>query len=198
MLLRIDLILLGVLSSSIAVGYYSVASAIAGLVSVVAEITSLFLLQAGMRMVTGTSKIRLLEDVGTSLYAPLAIVTAVIAAAASIVLIRAAMPAFAPSILLIVVLFPGTAIQGFARIALSMLTTGTFAAAQIRLGLLNVALSGFYVPAINFGGALGAAITSVGLYTIQAIVTVFIAVRLLRRTDVDSSRLPAQPGRFAD
>lgn len=180
MLLRSDIVVLGVLATSASVGYYSVASAIAGLVSVVAEVASLFIFQRGMRTAEPSGRLSMLRN-AYMLYAPVSIGIAAVLAVLTVTCMPIVLPDYKTAIPLTLVLLPAIVIQGFARVATAVLSTDRATRLLVGLGVANVISSAAYVPAVLAGGAMGAAIASGVLYSIQAILTVSMTTGLLKR-----------------
>lgn len=178
LMLRSDIVLLGVLASTADVGLYSVAAPLAGLVWIVAEAASMHVTQRGFGMSMRGRYALWLRSL--RYYFLAAAPTAVLIAASSYAALAVLLPAYAAAWPLVLLLLPGTVIHGVARITVAAIATTEAAVVQRIIGVTSAALALAYVPAIVIAGATGAATASTIVYVTQTIIVVFLGRRVMR------------------
>lgn len=164
LLLRGDIVVLGALSTSIAIGLYSVATPIASLVWVIAEAISLYALQRAVSTPKG-AVMKLWHRV-LKMYLVGGLLATLAVAAGTVVLLPLALPDFRGAVPLVLLLLPGAFVQGFARVSLGVLSAHGGRKLQSALGLAAAILGLSYVPMIALYGVTGAAIASSSIYLI--------------------------------
>jgi len=179
LLLRADVIILGLMASASTVGIYSVAVPIAGLIWVFSEALSLVAFDSGaIRASVAQRRANRFELMRLNLV--ISLVGSVIIGLCSIFFIPLLLPEYARAVPLILILLPGALIQGYARIGLSsILVTGT-KTMLISIGIASALLSALYIPFVHAFGATGAAISSTLIYALQTLV-VFLVIRALSK-----------------
>jgi hypothetical protein len=177
---RVDLVALGIMQKASVVGLYALATALAEVLWVVAEACSLLSssdAEASTRAGKATQLVTLLH-----FYNPVAVVGVVGLAGAGFLLFNVVLPAFHGSLLLLLILLPGTFVGGRARIALnSLLLDANCRSSLLRLAGLSAFMCLAFVPAIVWASARGAAITSTLIYFIQERALYAIARRRVTR-----------------
>lgn len=173
LLFRGDVVVLGFLASASAVGIYSVAMPIAGLIWVFSEALSLLAFDGGRRHQTPKDLQRSRRRLVKTNFV-FGGIGAVIIGLTSWLLIPALLPQYSAAIPLILILLPGVLVQGWARINLSsILTTGSVRAPVI-IGVSSAALSLLYIPFVMLGGVVGAAVASTLIYALQTLIVVAV------------------------
>jgi O-antigen/teichoic acid export membrane protein len=174
-----DVVILGLMASANAVGIYSVAVPIAGLIWMFSEMLSLTAFDMGARRASlaqhRTHRFELLR-----LNLVVGFAGAVLIGLGSIVFIPLLLPEYAKAVPLILILLPGVLIQGFARIGLSSILVTGSKTMLVSIGIASALLSTLYVPFVHAFGATGAAAASSIIYTLQALV-VFLIIRKLTK-----------------
>ncbi len=172
-----DVVVLGFFASATAVGLYSVAVPIAGLIWVVSEALSLLAFDVSGRS-TADQAARNLDRLAR-LNLLFGVVAAVVIAIASFTLLPLILPAYKDAAPLVLLLLPGVVVQGYARIALSSIMAHARRRTLVTIGVVSAALSLLYIPAVMLFGAVGAAAGSTIIYALQTLF-VFLIVRRRR------------------
>lgn len=167
LLFRADVVVLGALSTASAVGVYSVAAPLAGLVWVIAESLSLLAFDEGMGSGKGGNRslgrnVRLNFVLGSIAAIPIAF--------GSWLVLPLILPEFEGATILILILLPGVVIQGYARIVLSHLSTRDDPRPVMWIGVTSALLGLLYIPFVAVGGEIGAALGSTSVYVLQTFV----------------------------
>lgn len=169
-----DIVVLGFFATASAVGLYSVAVPIAGLIWVVSEALSLLafdLSGGGTAAEAAQHRAHLARQ--NLLFG---VVAAVLIGTATYILLPIVLPAYAAAVPLVLLLLPGVVVQGYARITLSSIMAHARHRMLVLIGVVSASLCVIYVPAVIFFGAMGAAAASTIVYTLQTIF-VFLIVR---------------------
>ena len=184
----VDVIVLGALTGAAAVGVYSIAVALAGLVWLVSEALSLATFDSGTSART--------EDEDRALFMRYSLIHLVFASATAIgvlvmtvTLVPLVLPQYDGLPILVAILLPGVLAQGQARIALARVTTNGNASAARAIGVTSAGLAILYIPFISTGGALGAALGSSVLYILQTAFVFLLLRRRRTRTSTESGPL---------
>lgn len=170
-----DVVILGLMSTAAAVGLYSVAVPIAGLIWVFSEALSLMAFDSeriGGREVDPAARRRRLAWLNFVV----GVAAAIVIAALSIFVLPRVLPEYAASVPMILLLLPGVVIQGYARIGLSSMLSHARRRVFLTIGITSIALSVLYVPGVSLFGAIGAAGASSVIYLLQTGV-VFVIIR---------------------
>ncbi len=166
LLLRADLFVLGIFGTGAEVGYYSVAVFLAEVVLRLAEAFALAAAAEGAKAFSAETR-RALRRSLIRKYLRVAIVLAVPTAVTAISILPWVLPAYKPSVPLVLLLLPGAVASGVARIELSSMTAGDERRRLVLAGGVFAAMSLAYVPLVLLWQALGAALGSTILYSIQ-------------------------------
>lgn len=190
LLYRSDLLILAVLGSATDVGQYALAVAVAEVIWQVAEAVALSTYAEGARSLGQADRAaRLVAHVRA--YRRIAVPLAMLALAGLAVIVTVLLPAYRPSIPLLLVLLPGVLAGGELRIRLGSLNADAGAGRAIRALAILAALSCLvYIPSIAAFGAVGAAAATTAVYALNG-----VAAR--RRTSFPS-HLPAAADADAD
>ena len=173
-----DVVVLGFFASATAVGLYSVAVPIAGLIWVVSEALSLLAFDVSGRSTADQAARNLGRLARLNLL--FGIAAAVVIAIASFTLLPLILPAYRDAAPLVLLLLPGVVIQGYARIALSSMMAHSRRRTLVVIGVVSASLSLLYIPAVIMFGAVGAAAGSTVIYALQTLF-VFLVVRRQKR-----------------
>jgi len=171
-----DVVILGALAGSAAVGTYSIAAAMAGLVWLVSEALSLATFDSGVTT-RSVKEDKALYRRYSLIHLAAATVAAGCVLVASFTLIPLILPDYEGLPILVAILLPGVLAQGQARLALARFTTNGDARAASAVGVSSAVLAIGYVPFIASGATVGAALGSSVLYITQTVIVLFISRR---------------------
>lgn len=166
LLYRADVVILGILTTAREVGIYSVATAVAGLVWIVAEAFGLAAFSRGGGETDAELDARDRRLIATNLV--LSVVGALAIAVLSVTLIGRWLPQFADAVPLILILLPGIVAQGPSRVAFSSLLRRKDVRQPMWIGVVSFGLAVTYVPCAVTWGGLGVAMASSVVYLVQA------------------------------
>lgn len=171
-LFRADVVILGLVVPSAALGIYSVAAPLAEMTWVVAEASSLaaFSNVAMRRGDGGTAHL-------VKLNLAVGVVGGLLILGLAALLLPRVLPEYTAAVGLIALLLPGVVAQGCSRVAFSALVGRDDRRPAVLLGLLSVGLSIAYLPGALIWGITGAAVTSSVIYVIQAAAVLLVSRR---------------------
>lgn len=179
LLFRADLVTLGLIGSAASLGVYSIASPIAGVVWTLSE--ALSLAAYGSRTALNPADLEFRRTRLIRLNLRLGLIAAVAIGAASF-LVPLMLHGYKAVPMLVLILLPGTVIQGAARIGLTTLVAREQTGAVVLIGVVSASLAALYVPFVWVAGAYGAAIASTMIYLIQTLVVTAVSNRLVSRS----------------
>lgn len=168
---RTDIVLLGFLAPLSAVGQYAFATSIAETLWIFSEAISLSLYSTTVKLISEGDGHLLRPAFRRAMSAQFETNTVgmILLAALSYPLIRTVFPAYVPAYQLILVLLPGVAVGGAARIVASAAIASERRRLVRRCALISLCLTPIYVPCILIGRALGAAIASDIIYVLTVV-----------------------------
>jgi O-antigen/teichoic acid export membrane protein len=164
LLFRADLVVLGLLGTSADLGVYSVASPIAGVIWTLSE--ALSLAAYGSRTALSAHEFEERRHRLTRLNMKFGAAGALVVGACSL-LVPLVLHGYDEVPALVLILLPGTVIQGAGRIGLSTLVGREQTKAVLIIGLASASLAAVYVPLVWAAGAYGAALASTMIYVVQ-------------------------------
>jgi O-antigen/teichoic acid export membrane protein len=170
-----DVVVLGLMASASAVGLYSIAVPIAGMIWVFSEALSLIAFDSGSRS-TSAAQQRAQRSKLTRLNFIVGFLACIVIGLGSIIFVPLLLPEYAAAVPLILILLPGVLIQGYARIGLSSILTAGSKRSLVLIGLSSALLCVLYIPFVEALGATGAAIASSVIYSLQTVV-VFVVIK---------------------
>jgi O-antigen/teichoic acid export membrane protein len=175
-----DMVILGSMASATAVGIYSVAVPIAGLIWMFSEALSLIAFDSGSRRASlAQHHVHRLELMRLNLV--FGLIGAIFIGLGSMIFLPLLLPKYSAAVPLVILLLPGVLIQGYARIGLSSILVSGSKRTLVTIGVASMLLSGLYVPFVRAFGATGAAVSSSIIYILQTIVVFLVIRRLMRK-----------------
>lgn len=166
-MLRADVLVVALLLGPAATGIYGVAVSLTGLALILPEIFALSVFANRARL--GVDAWGLYVARVLRLNAALALLSTAAIALGALVLTKGPLAAYEGLVLLVVVILPGAAFAGYARIALSALQALNQTSQVWRFGVLALVLSVGYLPAAAAGGMVGLAVMSSVAYIATAL-----------------------------
>ena len=178
---RTDAVLLGFLAPAAALGQYSVATALAEILWVVAEAISLAVFASAARDAAEGNEPAIAATLqrAVRLQGMVAVVGCLTVAPAAAIVLHFLLPAYQPALVLVLILLPGVAIGGIARIVASAAIAAQRAGIVRGFAIVSASLVMLYPPFIVVGSAMGAAIASSIIYTLTTLSYVGLARRIL-------------------
>jgi O-antigen/teichoic acid export membrane protein len=165
-MLRADVLVVALLIGPAATGIYGVAVSLTGLALILPEIFALSVFANRARLDAdgwGAYLARVLR-----LNAVFALLSTAAITAGTLVLTQGPLASYDGLVLLVVIILPGAAFAGYARIALSALQALNQTSQVWRFGVLALGLSVGYVPTAAIGGTVGLAAMSSVAYIATA------------------------------
>lgn len=178
LLFRADLVTLGLIGTASDLGVYSIASPIAGVVWTLSE--ALSLAAYGSQSAPSQVEFEVRRKRLTRLNLRLGLAAGVVIGASSF-LVPLVLHGYGKVPLLVLILLPGTVVQGAARIGLTTLVGRERNSSVVYIGVVSAVLALLYIPMIWVAGAYGAAIASTAIYVVQTIFVIRVIQRLSSR-----------------
>ncbi|TFB60251.1 hypothetical protein E3N86_09200 [Cryobacterium sp. Hz7] len=183
-----DVVVLGLMVSASAVGVYSIAVPIAGMIWVFSEALSLIAFDSGSRRATAADQ-RAQRSKLTRLNFIVGVLACVAIGLGSTILIPLLLPKYVAAVPLILILLPGVLIQGYARIGLSSILTSGSKRSLVLIGLTSAALCVLYLPFVGALGATGAAIASSVIYSVQTFVVLVVIRKRMKNLELEEANV---------
>jgi O-antigen/teichoic acid export membrane protein len=182
MLFRTDVVVLGLLAPPYQVGVYSIAVALAELVSRASEAFSMAAFDEGEQALSPNARKERRQRL-LSLYFQITAGLTVVIVVGTILLLPRVLPGYRATIPLVLVLLPGICASGCARITLASIVASNARRPALAAGVVAMALSLLYPPAIMAWQATGAAAASSIVYGAQWAYCQLLVRRLDRAAD---------------
>jgi O-antigen/teichoic acid export membrane protein len=179
LLYRADIPILGLVVPSDQLGLYSVAAPVAELTWVISEALSLATF-SGINPEQDVSEHNAQHKRFVAGNLIFSTIVSLVIALGSIFLLPRLLPAFSGAVPIVLILLPGTLIQGASRVSFSALVAMGARREAMTIGVVSAVLSTLYVPFALWLGVTGAAIASTIIYVLQASF-VFFVVRMRNR-----------------
>jgi O-antigen/teichoic acid export membrane protein len=165
-MLRADVIIVALLLGPTAAGIYGIALSLTELSLILPEVFALSVFASRARLDEHRWASELHRIV--RLNASLSLVSAVAIALAALLLVLGPLSDYEGLVTLVLIVLPGAVIAGYSRVALSALQALGSNSHVWLFGVMALALSACYVPAVLLGGAVGAAVMSSVAYAATA------------------------------
>ncbi|WP_216870580.1 lipopolysaccharide biosynthesis protein [Modestobacter excelsi] len=166
-MLRADVLVVGVLLGPTAAGIYGIALSLTELALIIPEAFALSVFSSRARMTDDRWEGQLGRTV--RLNAGVGCIAAVGIAGAAVVLSLGPLSAYRGLVPLVLIVLPGAVFAGYSRVALSALQALGRHAAVAAFGVLALVLAAGYVPGAWLGGTTGTAVVSTVAYLVTAL-----------------------------
>ncbi|MFQ1003411.1 lipopolysaccharide biosynthesis protein [Modestobacter sp. SSW1-42] len=166
-MLRADVLVVGVVLGPTAAGVYGIALSLTELVLIVPEAFALSVFSGRARLTGDRWAAQLARTV--RLNAAVGLLAALCIAAAAVVLSLGPLSDYRGLVPLVLIVLPGALFAGYSRVALSALQALGRHSAVAVFGVLAVVLSAGYLPGAWLGGTAGTAAVSTAAYVVTAL-----------------------------